>query len=516
MDLNSNTSEVTIWVDIEDLLAHFYTTSRPTGIQRLTFELYRELWRQGGEAGFVRFSRHRADRSGLEEISWPDVERRVKAAFLSDSELNHDTPLDRSVHGPTSNDAALSRLSGLRRWAQGLPHDIQRPLATFLHLELTAARSIGAAFTVQRRAARAAVDVLRGLRRRAGLGGSGAFGVARSPSRLPANAAWVAGMQVDPQPGDIVLALGASWQTGYYPSMIAAMKQSFGIRFAFMIYDLIPLLYPEFVSISLREAFGSWLWPMLGIADTVFTISGATLADIVAATIRHGHTVPIPTVVPIGVKFPDRDIRPTPLPNPYVLIVSTIEIRKNHSLLFRIWRRMLAEQALEQVPDLVFAGKIGWQTADLMEQIRNTNYLQGKLRIIEAPSDRDLASLYQNCLFTVFPSLYEGWGLPVTESLSFGKTVAASKRASIPEAGGEFCDYFDPDDLNDAYRVILRLIADPAHRQALEQRIAERFYPPCWGDSAAAVIEACHRAAFLDDSRSVNDSRAAVAVSLKD
>jgi glycosyltransferase involved in cell wall biosynthesis len=135
-------------------------------------------------------------------------------------------------------------------------------------------------------------------------------------------------------------------------------------------------------------------------------------------------------------------------------------------------------------------GRIGWQTVDLLAQIENTNYLDGFLRVIEAPSDRELEALYQNCLFTLFPSFYEGWGLPVTESLSFGRTVAAAYRASIPEAGGVFCDYFDPDNLHDAYRVVARLINDPAHRLSLEQLIEREFSPPSWADSAAVITSA--------------------------
>ena len=62
---------------------------------------------------------------------------------------------------------------------------------------------------------------------------------------------------------------------------------------------------------------------------------------------------------------------------------------------------------------------------------------------LEGTSDPDLAALYRRCLFTVYPSLYEGWGLPVTESLCYGKTPLLSRVASLPEAGGEFADYFE-------------------------------------------------------------------------
>ena len=132
------------------------------------------------------------------------------------------------------------------------------------------------------------------------------------------------------------------------------------------------------------------------------------------------------------------------------------------------------------MPDLVFAGKIGWLTTDLMQQLGNAG--------IESPPEADLASLYRHCLFSVFPSLYEGWGLPVTESLSFGKTVAASNRAAIPEAGGNFCVDFDPDNITDAYFTIRGLIENPDRIATLQARIATEFHPPSWHDAAATLL----------------------------
>ena len=64
-------------------------------------------------------------------------------------------------------------------------------------------------------------------------------------------------------------------------------------------------------------------------------------------------------------------------------------------------------------------------------------------------SDATLYQLYERCLFTVFPSFYEGWGLPVGESLWFGKNCIASNASSIPEVGKEFVTYFDPQSLDE-------------------------------------------------------------------
>jgi glycosyltransferase involved in cell wall biosynthesis len=127
---------------------------------------------------------------------------------------------------------------------------------------------------------------------------------------------------------------------------------------------------------------------------------------------------------------------------------------------------------------------------DLMQQLQNTNFLDGKIISIEHPSDAELAALYRGCLFTVFPSLYEGWGLPVTESLTFGKPCVISNATSLPEAGGTLARYFDPENIAEATRVIHETIADRAALAAWERRIATEFQPVAWDVSAQAIIEA--------------------------
>jgi glycosyltransferase involved in cell wall biosynthesis len=177
-------------------------------------------------------------------------------------------------------------------------------------------------------------------------------------------------------------------------------------------------------------------------------------------------------------------------PGGYALFVSTIEARKNHVLAFRAWRRLLQALPPDQVPTLVFAGRIGWMVEDLMRQIENAAHLNGKLAIIENPDDATLAALYTGARFTLFPSLYEGWGLPVSESLSFGKVCIASSAAAVPEAGGEFCLYHDPDSVTEATALYRRAITEPGLIEGLEARIRSEYRPVPWSSTARAVLDA--------------------------
>ena len=110
--------------------------------------------------------------------------------------------------------------------------------------------------------------------------------------------------------------------------------------------------------------------------------------------------------------------------------------------------------------------------------------------LVRDPSDAELLSLYDGCQFTLFPSLFEGWGLPVTESLARGRPCVSSNRASLPEAGGDLASYFDPDNLEDAYRAVRAVIDDPAHLEAWRERVARDFRHVPWEHSAEVMRRA--------------------------
>jgi glycosyltransferase involved in cell wall biosynthesis len=299
------------------------------------------------------------------------------------------------------------------------------------------------------------------------------------------------------KPGDILCVFGAPWFQPEYHRMLERTKADLGLRVAILFYDLIPVIRPEFVIPDLTRVFTHWSRNSLPVADQIFAISRATANDLEAWADRTGLPIARPVVpVPIGTGFSDTPApaRPSEVAEPlvkgeYVLFVSTIEPRKNHDLAFRVWRNLLTELPPDRVPTLVFAGRVGWMSRDFMDRVAITHHLEGKLVVIEDPSDSDLAALYRDCRFTLFPSFYEGWGLPVTESLGFGKTCIASDRASVPEAGGAFCLYVDPDNVTGATEVIRRAIEDDALVASLEARIAAEFRPVPWECTARSILD---------------------------
>jgi glycosyltransferase involved in cell wall biosynthesis len=447
---------MTVWFDVEDLIQFFQHAARPTGIQRLGFELYRAVWAQAGAGGEVRFCRRGAAPDSFRRIHFPALEAGIAAA-ISAPEAAPSRKLRPSPLPAT----------GLAAAARRLPPRYRLPLGVLSRAVAAAAPALG-------ELALALLPWRRGP---------------AAGNRVGGHQFELEGPEVVFGPGDWLVHCGAPWGAPLYRPAFLARLHSNGARLALLVHDLIPLQYPEWCGEGVVRVFQDWLGQVLPRADVIFANSRSVAQDVAAYLEATGMRKPPPVVLPVGWRAPARGTAgPPELSVPYVLLVGTIEVRKNHAAMLRVWRLLLRELPEDRVPDLVFAGKIGWLTADLLQQLENCAWLNGKIKFIDSPSEARLANLYRHCLFTVFPSLTEGWGLPVTESLSFGKTVAASKHASIPEAGGDFCAYFDPEDIGDAYTVIRELLEHPERVAALEARIARDFRPPGWEDTATVLL----------------------------
>ncbi|WP_458095437.1 glycosyltransferase family 4 protein [Roseomonas sp. WA12] len=461
---------MTLWLDVEDLFHYALRNPRPSGIQRLSFELYAELRGLLGEG--VQFCRHDPIGDSFRTVTWEAVQQ-VFAGLLEPAVQPASVPRGR-LRNP-------GRPGLVRSLAGRLPLTIRDPL-------MHAAAAQRAALVAQRtalghggRALRAAPSLFRGPASR---GSTGAATVGEDIRRLAG-------------PGDVLGVLGSPWFHTDYRAFVDRATAGTSIRTALLVYDLIPLLRPEWCDAGLVRVFGRWFDGFAPRADHLLAISEATARDVERWAAREGVALNGPVrTIPVGTGFsgPTQEAASAALPGGltpggYALVVSTIEARKNHLLAFRAWRRMVEEMPPERVPHLVFAGRIGWLVQDLMQQIENSGNLGGKLVVVPDPTDSELAALYRSCRFTLFPSLYEGWGLPVTESLSFGKLCIASDRTSLPEAGGPFCLYIDPENITAATEVIRRACTDDALVAERETAIREGFRPMPWRRSAEVLAE---------------------------
>ena len=298
--------------------------------------------------------------------------------------------------------------------------------------------------------------------------------------------------------GDVLVVLGAFWVMENAIERFIALKKR-GVRLVVLIHDLIPITHPEFCEASLTDIFTSFCSHILQISDVVLSVSdhsGRVVADYlkskniavpVIKTLRSAHMTWQP-VKTNGGHEPSGKLAQL-VGQPFVLYVSTIEIRKNHTMLFRVWKTLIEKHGAARVPKLVFVGRPGWRVRDLMDQLSSTRMLGGQIVILHGLSDAELAVLYEKALFTTFPSFVEGWGLPVGEGLIHGRPCLASNASSIPEVAGAFADYCDPNNLDDCLKAYERLILDDDYREQRATHIQQKFTPRTWNDVAHDLID---------------------------
>lgn len=302
---------------------------------------------------------------------------------------------------------------------------------------------------------------------------------------------------------DIVFVLGAFWIIGKTAMTLSALKAA-GAKIGVYVYDLIPISHPEFCHEFLVEQFARSFTEMVQFVDFFATISeyvSTVLADFINT---HGlRPVPI-TTIPLAhfLTVPNLDQAPnsefvqkiseSTNGRPYALYVSTLEGRKNHLYVLNVWQE-LARRGVE-MPDLIFLGRKGWRVEGLFSFLDATHYLNGRVHLLHDIGDGDLAHLYRECQFTLFTSYVEGWGLPVGESLVYGKPCIASNGCSIPEVGGDLVDYVDPMNLRDGVRVVERLVTDRGYREDRARNIAKSFAPRSWADVTLLFVQLIRKA----------------------
>ena len=294
---------------------------------------------------------------------------------------------------------------------------------------------------------------------------------------------------VEPRSGDDFAIAGAFW---IYPNYDAIRNlRAQGVQFVLFIHDLIQVTHPQFVERAANERFRHALVDALMLADLVLTNSEYVANDVRRyMSSKQNFSVPV-KAIPLATELVQRSEAIQPLRRdvqkaasaPFVLSVGTIEVRKNHMYMIRVWEDLIAKQ-VKTIPNLVFVGKIGWDIQPFMSFIAESDHLGGRLHILSGVSDQELTYLYEKCLFTMYPSFIEGWGLPVGESLAHGKLCISSNRSSLPEVGGQFVKYVSPEDVEGGVKIVEELLTDPAAIEDSEKEIREHFQPRTWTNFA--------------------------------
>ena len=294
--------------------------------------------------------------------------------------------------------------------------------------------------------------------------------------------------------GVCLVNLGTSWWLPNYFGYIRQAKAESGIRYVPLIHDVIPIIRPDECHPDLVHSFIDWFWGVLQHSDFFLANSESTKADFIKFAAQLGKDVPADMVGVVPFQADLVQIQRAPCdpsailsnwgltPGSFVLFVSTLEVRKNQLGAFDAWQRLIGIHGKNQVPQLVCVGKKGYRNGDILARRDASVDLQDKVLILERVDDAALEALYQHCLFTLFPSFYEGWGLPITESLRYGKVPLTADNSSLPQAGAGFSVMFRTGSNTALLAALEQLIYDPGFRKAKEAAIKKGFTLRSWID----------------------------------
>lgn len=286
-------------------------------------------------------------------------------------------------------------------------------------------------------------------------------------------------------PRDQLVLLGNIWgRTGLFEALDRLPGGS-RPRIVTMVCDVIPVMRPDFFEPAFARRFAKETLRVLRVSDRVLTISEFSRADIrgLAGKLALSKDVTScrlgddPGVAgegrPVGGLSKDG----------FILCVGTLEIRKNHRTLLEAWKRLEESSA-----KLVLVGREGWLVGDLVSALAGGEFGPDVVWLKNA-SDAELRWLYENCLFSVYPSLYEGWGLPVAESAFYGAFCLSSRASSMPEIAGDLVDYFDPASVADCEAKLHALLGNRAVLEEKRHRLKREYHAVSWERATVDLLK---------------------------
>lgn len=263
-----------------------------------------------------------------------------------------------------------------------------------------------------------------------------------------------------------------------------------GIKTVVTIHDLIFMRHPEYYN-WLDVKIYEWKFRQtLKEADRIIAISECTKRDIIELGGISGDNIDViyQSCNPrfLASQPSSLNAHPSSLPPRYMLCVGTIEERKN---------LMLALRSLAHLPEDIHLVAVGKQTkyAALVEAEAEKLGLKSRLHMLSGVSDADLHTIYSLAEVFVYPSRYEGFGIPIIEAIFSGLPVVACTGSCLEEAGGPDCLYVHPDDVEGFAQCVSRMLAGSPERDAriqLSHNYVQRFRG---ADVAGQVMEVYNR-----------------------
>ena len=282
--------------------------------------------------------------------------------------------------------------------------------------------------------------------------------------------------------GDTLLMIDSAWSDVDF-NHLRELK-SCDVKIVPVVYDLIPISYPEYCSEDLVSLFNYWIKNILSISDKFFTIS----KDVKKSLLLHFKELEEKKVdyFYLGCDFKNNSYDEQNINSGYknifntknvFITVSTIEPRKNHNYILEAFEKLWSKNIDVKY---VIIGRIGWKVDDFISRVKNHKQYNKNLFIFNNIDDEHLLYAYKNSKALIFASYIEGFGLPIIESLHNKLQVLASDIGIHREIGRDFVSYFNLNDINS----LIKLIEDDNFNKNIDD-----FKWISWEESAKDLIE---------------------------
>ncbi len=281
--------------------------------------------------------------------------------------------------------------------------------------------------------------------------------------------------------------LDAVWNATPKRTQLYPKLKQHNFKICNFIYDLIPIKFPSYLYNETKENFPDFVEAVFTHSDFIFFDSSSAKEDFLS--IKNTAT---PTAVAhLGSDFTHETHANTAtdyenlLNTKYILFVGTIEPRKKHSLVFEAFLELRKNHPKLH---LVLIGKVGWGVEQFVNTL-NAHPLKNKnIHHLSAIDDITLEQFYKNAYLVTYLSDYEGYGLPVAESLRYRNITITSKNSSMCEAGGDFADYLQNNDKIALIKLVSSYLQNKDIYQAKKENITTHYKPISWDDFYSRVL----------------------------
>lgn len=297
----------------------------------------------------------------------------------------------------------------------------------------------------------------------------------------------------DMEEGSVFFDLDVSWTSCLKRSYLLPILKKNGVKIVAQIYDIMAITHFQYFMMHFTYTFMEYIGAHLLYADIIVVSTQASLVILEDFAKKCGLDKINGVVAHLGADFKQKTVVATEARSEvkkvcavgkYILMVGTIEPRKNHKLVLEAFDKGLSELGL----NIIFAGRIGWINQEFLDKMYHHKQYGKRIFHVDKATNADIDYLYKNAFVVAFPTHMEGFGLPLVEALERQAPVIATNIDVLKEIGKDFCEYFDDNDIEGFVKVVKRLKIDSNYYENKKNMLKE-YKPFTWDESAKIMID---------------------------